>query len=38
MRFLLSEMFIIKGVIQIQDFYVYSTLPGIKAYFEVHFY
>ena len=31
MRFLLSEMFIIKGVIQVQDFYVYNTLPCNKS-------
>ena len=31
MRFLLSEMSIIKGVIQGQDFYVYNTLPYNKS-------
>ena len=33
MRFLLSEMFIIKGVIQVQDFHVYNTLPCNKSWF-----
>jgi hypothetical protein len=38
MRFVLSEIFKIKGVTQILDLYVYNTLPIIKADFEVHFY